>query len=299
MIPGAFPVASVPVAGTVLDTATVAAAVVSDNVLDKSTKDVFWLLEFLFDNEERSLRITNDNDNHSGPNGTYSAAPDIDIKLPGASGFFEEDPLEIKVPKDLAPLFEDLSTAVPHSPVEIFLYELSKDENTSRTKLRFKGHLDKSSIVPQGRSGVLDLKFVNIKTLMDIPMGILATNQCQWRFGKDGCGATVVSESIEVTSISNTRVVQLGTSLVQSNGYYTRGYMEYKGLRILIRNWDGGSVFDLARQPPASWLNQTVTVVGGCDKSIEACRNSQRDREEDFLGLGIVMPDHNPITESS
>ena len=304
MIPGANSTASTPPGGShPLATGTTPSSM---NVLDQPFKDISTLLHFTW-GDSSELFICDADDNisvdidNSGSDETFTSKPGVNVTLPGNTGLFEEEPLKIKLPQDTAQLFTDLSTDAAHAKVELEVFEYATND-TLPFSLRsiYKGFLNVNNVNPKGEAGLIELELLNDKARANVPLGIIATAQCQWVFGKRGCKATVIQNNITVSAIINTRIIHSGVpALTETDGYYIRGYMQYDGLRITVRNWDGVNTFELTRQPPSSWSGQSVTLVGGCNKTIENCRDTQRNREEDFSGLGIGIPLYNPITENS
>lgn len=102
-----------------------------------------------------------------------------------------------------------------------------------------------------------------------------------------------------ITALADrTATVSIGSSYNTDDRYFERGFMSYQGLRIPIRIWRKATatVFTLIRRPPSSWLNKTVLVFAGCDKSTGTCDRRYGNLEH-FRGNGYAIPAYNPWFE--
>ena len=52
----------------------------------------------------------------------------------------------------------------------------------------------------------------------------------------------------------------------------------------------------MLRRPPDNWLNKTVTLFSGCDKSAEICLSRYNNRDN-FAGYGYAVPAYHPNFE--
>ena len=83
--------------------------------------------------------------------------------------------------------------------------------------------------------------------------------------------------------------------------YYHRGTIENTadGVRLTIRKWDlsDPTKFYLSSAAPSSWAGETLVIHGGCDKTIETCRD-RWNNESQFSGYGYSIPPYNPVLEN-
>lgn len=266
-----------------------------------------WLVEFTW-GASSALRVTDQEEDvaHSGLGVTFEALPRLEIALPPNTGGLEEKPLELTVVRSSKTLFQNLSSSEPHAPVTVKVWEeLYDDPATSSTYellLHYHGQVSKAVRNYQNAPDLVLLEALTLKSRLDVPMGLPANPQCVWTLA-DGvnCTVTATPQSGTLASVISGPLVEI-TGLSPPGGdasYFQRGYVEVDGLRIGIRKWDSGSPdeFHLRRRVPASWVGGSVSVVPGCDKTIEVCR-SRWSNEEQFGGFGYAIPNYQPNYES-
>jgi hypothetical protein len=239
-----------------------------------------------------------------GPQGTYLSVPTMEVKLPPmTSGIVEGDePLEILLPVDA--FTTPLASGMPHSPVEVTVWERvdPRTERAAATHTLFVGRVHRTRRNHEGRTDTIVVQAQNLKAQLEKALGLPATYHCIWTFGGRGCGIDLGPlRKTGTLDSAKGKVAQITGLPPQADPrYWHRGYVERLGLRLLIRDWDGDASpgsFRLVREPPSSWVGQTVTLTPGCDKTIEVCR-ARWNREEVFAGIGYALPPYNPVIES-
>jgi hypothetical protein len=233
----------------------------------------------------------------------YNAVPELDFEWSKQDGGTKPRPVHIVVPLDLEPFDDMLTQTFPET--EITVLEADFTDLAAVPRTAFVGHVAKTRARYRGKSKLMRVECIGRKHfIQDVSLGIKATDRCPWFFGDHVCGATVGSTTAEVSAITGTRIEF--TTLANDdagwgNGRYSRGYVSYDGLNILIRSHKvGQKKFILGKAPPQitgyTWVGKTVTIYEGCDKSVSACE--YHGRQERFGGLGRKMPKYNPIIES-
>lgn len=234
---------------------------------------------------------------------TYTAVPALDIEYQMQDGGTKAKPILLSVPIDLDPFDKLISQTF--APIEVTLLEADFADPSAVPRTAFVGQLYKTIAHYQGKSQLVRMEvFGHRFFLTDVSLGIKCTDRCPWFFGDHVCGATVANTDSEVESITGTELIC--TSLANDvagaggNGYYTRGYVEFDGLRIMVRkHYPGDRKLVMAKAPPQisghTWVGETVTVYAGCDKTIASCTGWGRQAR--FGGYGLQMPPYNPLIQ--
>ena len=266
----------------------------------KSNKDSYLLLTLQYgdSSDPEFSRYTDWTKGVSHSGATYTATPKLACKLPENSGKLDERPLEIDLP--LEGFVDVLSNGYPHSPVFVTLEESRIDDTGSQeTDVHFRGKLKTSTRNPEGSSGIVRLECVSWKSLLDASLSFVADTQCVNMFGNEITCKVVTAPYARqgvVSSILGNTVVITGMVPVTNPLQWLRGYVEYRGLRLQIREYETGDTFHLVKEPPGSWAGQNVKVAAGCNLYIETCRFY--NNEGNFNGIGYATPRYNPVIES-
>lgn len=233
---------------------------------------------------------------------TYSSFPSMAVKVPDYTGGFDEGALEITLPLTSA-FIQEITNGEPHSRIDVLCTEhlLTPDTLASPDVLYlFKGRVSRGIRNPQGRVDAARIEAKNWKSKLHIPLSMQCNHLCENTFLQRGCvtskGGPVgaATETATLTVIDGAKVTLSGLA-GHPDRWWHRGYLERQGLRLMIRDWLNGNNFQLVFQPPASWSGAQVSVVPGCDKSIQRCRFWVN--EGNFNALGIMMQPNNPIIE--
>lgn len=282
-------------------------------VLDTSSATMYVpLVTFKWgaSSEARYCRATS---NISIGNNVWIAEPRLEWVFDSALGSGTEDsPLTLKMPMSLPPM---LTAALPfkHSKVEVILEELATSslpgnvvvsDLESKTEL-FTGRMRGITTRTSGEDGMVNCKVVGRKADIKGTLGITAMTGCAWQFGDSNsspCGKSLAPIRLSGTitgyrqnNIDNRILVTLAGSPDLANIRWSKGYVEFDGLKIIIRRSidDGTHRFDLREMPPPSWNGAAVTLTPGCGKSLENCQ--YWNNESRFAGFGRNMPLRNPI----
>jgi len=236
----------------------------------------------------------------------YTVVPDLDVRIPVDAPGIVQDPLRIDVPASIA-LFAQLADGKRHPLIDVQVVEIRSgaDGVAYDERVLWAGHVDVVTGNPKGRTGRVLVECLDELGLTEgAVLGIAANQFCQRQFGRGFCrSAAVVIEDLvqqgQIQSISGSTVTIAGLTPGSYATYYQHGWVEYQGARIGVRKWstDAPSTFVLRDDVPIEWLNATVDVAPGCDKTSANCKaylNADR-----FLAPGLLMPEYAPHYQQS
>lgn len=253
-------------------------------------------------------RFTDSPDPQQGPDfATYSPLPALNVPSINYGGGFNEELVTLNMSLGASGSFSDyVSNGEPHSPVTVDIWESIEGvpASSGRTFLHLtSGDLQVVSRNVEGNPDVISMQIANLKSQVDVPLGVPMTPDCANTFTVGRCQLSPAgladSGTLTAKDSSDGMIVTITGLGAQSGRYWHRGYVEVDGLRIGIRDWvdSDPTTFALVVEPPARWVGVAVTVFPGCDKSLDTCRN-RWNNEEHFNGLGIAIPAYHPVVES-
>lgn len=240
--------------------------------------------------------------------GTFFATPSMSAKFTTALQAGTKDAeVEIVMPATLSPA-STLARPFRHAKVKVKIEEIVPGDASSR-RVIFWGSVKKAKASSARTGRQAKLTVCGLKSRLAIArVGMQALSTCVNTFGDDICGFDLAANTLtgSITELNRDGVpnrirVSFGGSPTLNNQRFGRGYIEFDGLRLGIRqliNPSGSAAsFDLRHFPPPEWDGATVKVVPGCSKLIQACRFW--NRESQFLAPGIAMPNYNPAFSDS
>jgi hypothetical protein len=232
---------------------------------------------------------------------TFESAPDMEVDLGENHGGTQDKPGRLTVSKEHSP-FDVLRSGLVHPRVEILVEQVDPSNASNTRRTIFSGHLGKVQANPGGRAGLVRVQLNGAKAeLANIRLGVPATRTCQWIFGDSTtCGydkeATKLSgEVLSIGSPERTSVTLDVGSGTSPNTHFKRGTIKVGGMSLTIRQSYDNGTFDLFRVPPDWIVGLDVEVFEGCDKQYSTCQ--QFGRQSRFMGLGIRIPDRQPLLE--
>lgn len=255
-----------------------------------------YLLKFTWGNANVARYAAWDDDVTVG-GFVYESLPTIAIKPEAVQGGVDEKPWLVQM--TAASPLDQIATGFPHAEVKVTISECAPDDPDNTVRTLYWGRLGKMNVNAGGRRGVMAFEVEGVRLMMRGKIfGIPATTQCAWTFGDKGCCVDVASlrETAEITAISGLGIT-LDALTTTTERYWHQGFAELDGLRIMIRSYETGLTMTLARRPPASWLNETIRLTPGCDKTIETCRN-RWNNESRFGGVGYKIPAYHPVLDA-
>ncbi len=236
--------------------------------------------------------------------GNFVATPTMEFSLPPNEGGISERIAKISLPQDS--FTERLSNGIVTSPTFMYVQEISRPTQPSAgvtKRVLYSGRVTKATRNYQGRQGLVAIFSKPLKSRLDIPMGLPCNHQCHQTFAQGSCTANPLTSNLEIATIEGTLVTGVVTPDRSAGDatYYHRGslYLPADGVRLTIRKWDlaDPTKFYLSSAPPQSWLGEAPTINGGCDKTIETCRD-RWSNESQFSGYGYSIPPYNPVLEN-
>jgi hypothetical protein len=235
--------------------------------------------------------------------GNFESVPTMEFTLPPNEGGISERTAKLYLPADT--FTERLSNGIVTSPTFMYVQEISRPAQPSAgvtKRVLYSGRVTKATRNYQGRQGLVAIFSKPLKSRLDIPMGLPCNHQCHLTFAEGSCTANPLVSSLTISGIDGTLVT--GTVSPDRSGsdatYYHRGKLVgTDGVRLTIRKWDlvDPTKFYLSSAPPQSWLGTSVIINGGCDKTIETCRDRWAN-EAQFSGYGYSIPPYNPVLEN-
>lgn len=287
-------------------------------VLDLARKRATTFVELTSGSGPTFTRYTDADQDTTFEGNVYLSRPTMEVKLAPYTGMLKESSPRITLPSDT--FIDALSEGQAHAPVTIRVVVSLESDNpgspTDDVQELFKGLVAITTRNISGRLNQVTLKCVTWKQESDRPCGLQANPQCFWKFQGRGCVVDSPPGSLSFISavtptVPATRaptVLSISGELLTltaspTGGPFTdqifhRGFFEFDGLSIGIREWAVGTdtQFLLERPAPDSWVGQVVTLHQGCDKTLLTCQN--RYANDDFFGgFGVAIRDYNPIFE--
>ncbi len=259
------------------------------------------------DGEEtvKALASADDDIPYLGTN--YESEPRVEVEVPKMAGTLKQKDAEISLPLEDEGFSDLVSNGEPHSPVKCTVMERLVAGTEETVRFLFRGKLARAFRNAKGRRGRVKLEVGGPKGELDVRLGISIAHACRWTHGDENsspCGIDLSAyrQTGTIIAVDGPEVWITGLDYswwTDLHGkWWHRGYLEIDGLRLTVRDWAQGDEtrFLLVRDPPASWLNASVTATPGCDKLVETCRG-RWDNEENCSCIGIAMPAYNPTLE--
>ena len=268
----------------------------SDRALTRSEKTSSYLVTFTFGDPASpdTARYTDWTAPVSLFGNGYASVPTMEIELAPNTAGLSEQPTGITLP--INSFAARISLGEPHSIVQVEIRELIQARTDGHAPIVFAGKVQLARRNHQGIAGAVRLECVSVKQELKVPLGIPATHLCAWTFGDANCGINklTLSQTLQITAIAGATVT-LDASIVTGT-HWLRGYAEFEGIRLGIRDYAGGSDVVLTRPPPRDWIEKSVLLVPGCTKEIEVCRSPWAN-EDNFMGCGYAIPEYHPLIE--
>lgn len=267
--------------------------------IDLPAKERFITVRFLYGNPQQQVRYTDLLQNIELTEGIFVSTPTLEVKFPKNTGTFENEVAKIAVPNDA---FTDaVAYGISFAPIFVEIKEFTRPIQgapSSTALFPFRGRITRSYRGFQGRLDKILFEALPIKARMDFPVSLPANHHCVFTLFGPGCQLAPIVRTGQVSVIDGKVVTIINVSGTNPGKFFQRGYVGFQGNRISIHDWDASdpTKFILRKQPPLSWLSQVVSVVPGCDKTIETCR-ARYNNEQHFGGFGFAVPAYHPVYE--
>lgn len=276
----------------------------AQTALDTSSASLYTILFHFTWGDSHVARYARYDSSVTVAGNVYLPDPTIVVKAQSQQGTVKDDPWDIWMSRLLEPM-NTYARVFPHAPVKITISEIVPG-NDATLRTLFRGQLTGFVLNPDGKPDRVKCRVLSAKSLYRLPLGLPATTTCGWIFGDQQCQKDVPAITLtgEITNLSQSgKATWIASDLTDSpsgvldNDRWRRGYILYDGLTLMIRKSFVNGVFALVDQPPPEWLNTgsgTMAFVPGCDGLLGTCRNTH-DNEQFFGGVGIAIPNRNPI----
>lgn len=243
-------------------------------------------------------RYTNWPENSDG----YTPVAEMELELPELTGSLEAEDGEITLDADA--FTESLRINGIHAPVRVTVVEIQVDPDGAIVSQGpvFTGNISQVLTAPEGKPSQHRLVCRGVKARLGSILNLPIQDTCPYRFLKNGCFLDIADFTYTGTLSSvdeeNHLAVISGLPSVPADQWFTDGYIELGAVRIHLRYWSEASpgLFYVSVLPDPSWIGQELTVVAGCPRTVQACRD--RDNEEHFGGIGLKMPAYVPVYET-
>jgi hypothetical protein len=283
--------------------------------LDNSKKEHYLLVQFTINNVP--YRFTNWGTTLDPTGENWISMPSMEVKWPKNTGTLSPGGCMITVVTDANSTIESvvnnlLSDGTPTAPVDVEIREVIRPVVIGELATQlfpFKGQVLRAVRNAGGRSKRARFEVQNVKSRLDVPLGLPCNHHCVWRFMGRGCsvqggagsrGPQFISERrVRTISSINGKELTLSTDpAITGSKSFRYGYAQRNNIRISIQDWDSGdpTKIILRQQPPTSWSGQTVELVPGCDKTLSTCQSAWGN-EDNFGGIGFAVPAYNPHYE--
>lgn len=230
----------------------------------------------------------------------FQSIPDMQIELGEIHGGTDDKPSTISISRQHSP-FDVLRSGLSHPKVNVTIEQVDPSDIANTRRPMFLGTLGKLRANPGGRASLVKCQINGIKAqLNQINLGVPCLTSCVLPFGGDICGydKEATKKSGIVIAVGSPERVSIELSVGNGdspNDLYRRGVIKVAGMFFTIRESYNDGTFDLFKIPPAWLVGKPAELFEGCDKQYSTC--TARGRTSRFLGLGIRMPNRQPIFE--
>lgn len=228
-------------------------------------------------------------------------------------GMLEEQDFSIEMTRDT--FIGRISDGTPHAPTYVKVFEIiDSDDAASVTQtMLFRGRVSATKRNVGGKSNRVLVECTGWRTRLSAALGMPANHHCVNIFG-DNSNETGVAGSMCRVNVSSLRATGTVSAIdgkrlsitgvttpsgTANDRYWHRGWVEYDGTRILVRDYNrptSALYFHMQNFPPSYWVGKTVRLLPGCDLTIETCR-ARWSNESNFNGFGFAIPSRNPTYE--
>lgn len=239
---------------------------------------------------------------------TFLAVPTMDVELATNSGSIDGESHDtlVRLPFVDDTFLDELTDGAPVRNLVMRVREIvrgMKPGELGSTLTWTWGGLGRM-VRNRPKRGWVEFAVAPDKTEFETPTGMQCVGQCRNNLfdppcGRQGSYGPAKNDEQRVALVLATQINQVLTvddyDVIDSPKTFRRGFVELNGARVLISDWDPmtPNVFYLGRAVPERWVGENVTLVPGCNRSVEACR-LQWDNEARMNPLGYAMPDQNP-----
>jgi len=284
--------------------------------IDDSKKESYVLVQFTVNGTNYKFTNWATSIDPAGEN--WLSTPTLDVKWPKNTGTLEAKGAIITVPSNANAMVSTLvellmADGTPTAAVEVEIREVIRPVvlgDLATVLIPFVGRILRAVRNANGRANQVRFEIQSVKARLDIPLGLPCNHHCSWAFMGKGCSVqggagqrgpqlAVQQRLRTVGSMDGKELTVTADPLLTGTKSFRFGYVHRNGVRIGVQDWNPAEPMKLSlrQQAPASWVGQQVTMVPGCNKTLEGCRDDWNN-EPNFLGLGYSLPAYNPMFEN-
>ena len=281
------------------------------NAIDRPERESYLLVTFQYgDSISPSFKMYTDwTQDQLG----HTSVPALEVELVENGATFDEREVKVAMPV-VDDFTRSISNGEPHSPTWVFIDEVTAGlfagDSGSQRRV-FVGRVMRTIKNFDQNPDVAVFFCQNIKSRLDVPMGMQCNHHCDFRLFGPGCnagGLVAASHEVfgEIATIDGNEVTVSANALITSptspggnvDRFWERGSLEYEGLSIDVHIWklSDPTTFVLRDTPPPSWLlagTSSIKFTPGCHGTIEDCRDVW-DNEAQAGHFGYGMLPYNP-----
>lgn len=259
------------------------------NAIDESpASQVCILVEFEYESPATYYRFAAWEEDVSFGGETFTATPHLEVKLPNQDGTVRGQDLEIKM-EEVAPI-DSMRGTFP--PTTVTVYELDPDVEATAFKL-YRGQVQRVQFNYNGNSNAVRLLVSGPKKRLETTLSLKVGRFCPWTFGSAPCtyDREANKETRTIDSIDGNKIVLTAALTETDPTWWKFGGIRYNGFEISIHRLENSTTLYTTKPVPAHWDGQSVDLLHGCEKLIEACRD--RGQEANFGAMGIKLPNRD------
>lgn len=239
----------------------------------------------------------------------YISTTELEVKLPKNTGMIDPQPCNFILPIADAMTRRITDGILTNFRINVSVIEIiQEDASTGNNLQTFLGEVVGAQKNFNGRRDTLALSALSDKAMMDrIVLGIPCNHQCGNALADRYCLVNMSlgqrTKTPEIAAIDGKKVTVIAGAIDDGNEdrLYAKGFMDFDGVRVTVHDWrneiEGNKLeFFMQERVPDEWLGEVVTLLSGCDKTIETCR-FRYDNEPQFNGRGHAIPSYHPLFE--
>lgn len=238
----------------------------------------------------------------------FTALPRLEVDLGEQTGGVQDEPIRMTIDATADPI--PRMDGQRYTQVQVLIEECDPQNAAATRRKRWAGTVGRPAFNAGGRSGVARVTCRGRRAALDVSLGLLVDQSCDYIFGdprsckKDLSALTFQSSNLTIASVAGNVVVLTGSDLAlvtsQADRTFHRGKMIVDGYPIMIRDWESGATFLMVRPPPADWIGKAPTIIGGCDGTLDGPNGCTfHNNRSNFGGIGRKMPNRDVRFETS
>lgn len=232
----------------------------------------------------------------------YTSLTTLEVSVGKVTLGTEDNDSTITMPAEFAPA--DRFVRTPYrADIKVTIQDVAPSD-TANPRTLYRGQVASARKNPNANESLVELTVVSIKNQLKRQVGLVASRTDNYWLGHPANNIDTTTyqlsgtmSGIGVDSKPFRVQIVFADGITDTDARYQRGFVEYDGERIGIRNSEGGGIFDLEGRVDESWQGKSVTVHPGWDGTLDTARSlySGESLETYFTGVGLKMPTRNPV----